>query len=47
MFKLNNITFLYYFPINNLPQLLQMCGPPILIIQIVGVLPDVEGEDRL
>ena len=38
---------LYHFPIYHLPQIIQVRRTHILVIQVVGMLPDVEGEERL
>ena len=34
-------------PINNLPQRRQMRSPSILVIQIISMLPDIKGQQRL
>ena len=34
-----------HFPINNLPQRLQMSSTPILVVEVVSVFPDVKGEN--
>ena len=35
----------HHFPIDNLPQCLQVGWASVLVVEIVGVLPDVESED--
>ena len=40
------ISFFHHLPIDNPPQRLQMRGAPILIVKVVGVLPDIEGQER-
>jgi len=41
------IPSLHHLPVHNLPELVQVGGAAVLIVQIVGVLPDVEGQNRL
>ena len=36
-----------YFPIHYPPQSLEMGSALVLVVEIVGVLPDVEGEEGL
>ena len=38
------VTDLYYLPIHNLPQLSQVRGTVVLVIEVVSVFPDVEGQ---
>ena len=35
----------HHHPVHNPPQSLQVGGPAVLVVQIVGVFPDVEGEE--
>ena len=39
------VSFLYDLPIHNPPQRLQVRGTAVLVVEVVGVLPDVEGEE--
>lgn len=41
------VTDLYYLPIHNLPQLSQVRGTAVLVIEVVSVFPDVESQKRL
>ena len=41
------ISCLYFFPVDNLPQCIQVCGTLVLVVQVIGMFPDVEGEDGL
>ena len=34
------------FPIQNLPQCVQIVPAPILIIEIVGMFPNIESQQR-
>src|SRR5690606_4630971 len=36
----------YGVPVDDVPPRLDVVGPPVLVLQVVGVLPDVEAEDR-
>ena len=36
---------LYFIPVQNPPQSIQMSSALVLVVKVVGVLPDVEGED--
>ena len=38
---------LHHAPVHNVPQRFQMGGPTVLVIQVVRMLPDVEGEEGL
>ena len=33
-------------PVDDLPEGGEMGGTTVLVVQIVGVLPDIEGEER-
>ena len=33
-----------YIPVHDLPKGIQLRSPPILIIEVIGVFPDVEGQ---
>jgi len=33
-------------PVDDVPEVLHVLGAPVLVLEVVGVLPDVEGEDR-
>src|SRR4029077_6691526 len=33
-------------PVDDVPEGLDVFGPAVLVLQVVGVLPDVEAEDR-
>ena len=37
----------HHLPIQNPPQRLQVIPPPVLPVEVVGVLPDVEGQQGL
>lgn len=39
------ISCLYFFPVDNLPQCIQVCGTLVLVVQVIGMFPDVKGED--
>ena len=39
------ISALHHLPIHNLPQRLQVRGAAVLVVEVVGVFPDVEGEE--
>ena len=39
------ISALHHLPIHNLPQRLQVRGAAVLVVKVVSVFPDVEGED--
>ena len=41
------VSFFDHAPIHNLPQCLQLCSTPILVIQVIRMLPDIESQDRL
>lgn len=45
--KRGNIAVLNHIPINNLQQRTQMGSAFVLVVQIIGVLPNVEGGERL
>lgn len=36
-------TLLHVFPVNNFPDLLHVVGSNVLVINVVGVFPDVDG----
>ena len=38
---------LYFVPVDNLPQSTQMRSALVLVVEVVGMLPDVEGEEGL
>ena len=40
-------SFFYDVPVNNLPKRGEMIGPTILVIEVVGMFPDVEGQQGL
>ena len=40
------IASFYFSPIDDLPQFGEMSGAAVLIVEVVGVFPDVEGEQR-
>ena len=40
------ISLFYHLPVNNLPQGSQVVGTTVLIVQIVGMLPNVESQQR-
>ncbi len=33
-------------PVKNLPEVVKLGGTAVLVVEVVGVLPDVEGEER-
>ena len=35
----------HHAPIDNLPQGLEVRGAAVLVVEVVGVFPDVEGEE--
>ena len=35
-----------YFPVDDFPKIVQMVGSSVLIIQIVGMFPDIEAQER-
>lgn len=39
------VSRLYFIPVHNPPQSIQMGSALVLVIQIIGVLPDVEGKE--
>ena len=39
------VPFLDYAPIDNPPQRLEVCGAAVLVVEVVGVFPNVEGEE--
>ena len=39
-------SFFHYSPVHNLPQGLQVRGPAILIVKVIGVLPNIESQKR-
>ena len=39
------IPFFHHLPIHNPPQRIQMCGTAVLVVEVVGVFPDVEGQE--
>ena len=41
------IAFLHFFPVHNLPKGGEVRGTAVLVVQVIRVLPDVEGEDGL
>ena len=41
----SNKPLLNYCPIYYLPKCLKMCSALVLVVEVVGVLPDVEGEE--
>ena len=45
MIDLFRVTFLDFRPVHDLPQRAQVRGPTVLVVQVVRVLPDVEGEE--
>lgn len=40
------ITLRYIFPIDNLPNLLQVVRSDIAVLQVVSVFPDIHAEQR-
>ena len=36
----------HYLPVDDVPDLLEMLGTSILVVEVVGVLPDIYPEDR-
>ncbi len=40
------ITFFDDGPIHDLPKGVQLRSPPILIVEVIGVFPDIEGQQR-
>lgn len=41
------VSLLYHAPVHNLPERGQMIRPTVLIVQIVRMLPHIEGQQRL
>ena len=41
------VPFLHHLPIHNPPQRLQMRGAAILVVEVVGMLPNVKRQQRL
>ena len=39
------VPFLDHAPIHNPPQGLEVRGAAVLVVEVVGVFPDVEGEE--
>ena len=39
------VPFPHHAPIDNLPQGLEVRGAAVLVVEVVGVFPDVEGEE--
>ena len=39
------ISFFHHPPIHNPPQGLEVRGAAVLVVEVVGVFPDVEGEE--
>ena len=39
------VSFFYHLPVHDVPQGVEMRSAAILVVQVVGVLPDVEGEE--
>ena len=39
------VPFLHHAPIDNPPQGLEVRGAAVLVVEVVGVFPDVEGEE--
>ena len=39
------VPFLDHAPIDNPPQGLEVRGAAVLVVEVVGVFPDVEGEE--
>ena len=39
------VPFLHYAPIDNPPEGLEVRGAAVLVVEVVGVFPDVEGEE--
>ena len=37
----------YFFPVHYLPEGGEVGGAAVLVVKVVGVLPDVEGEEGL
>src|SRR4051794_21054526 len=35
-----------FVPIDHVPPRLDVIGPPVLVIEIVGMLPDIDSEKR-
>ncbi len=42
---LSPVPFLDHAPIDNPPQGLEVRGAAVLVVEVVGVFPDVEGEE--
>ena len=40
------IPLLYHFPIDNRPESGKMIGTAVLIIQVIGMFPNVKGKQR-
>lgn len=40
------VSFLDGSPVNDLPDLLQVGWSQVLILEVVGVLPNIDGEER-
>ena len=36
----------HYLPVDDMPDLLEMLGTSILVVEVVGVLPNIYPEDR-
>ena len=39
------VSRLYFIPVHNPPQSLEMSSAAVLVVEVVGVFPDVEGEE--
>ena len=46
MVMLHIHTALYHLPVDNLPYTFDMLGAAILIVEIIGVLPNIYSEER-
>src|SRR5438270_13579922 len=45
--RLESVVFADRFPIHHIPPGLEVIGAPILVKEIVSVLPNIDTEDRL
>ena len=41
------VAFVDFVPVDDAPPCLQVFGPTVVVLQVVGVLPDVVAENRL
>ena len=45
MFRVSEI-FLYKLPVNDIPDSVEIFRPRIAIVDVVGMLPDIDGQQR-